>query len=49
MPSEIMRIVIGEEVLRETCLEIKKRYEIKFIEIGADEDRVHFIIQSVPM
>ena len=26
-----------------------KRYEIEFIEIGADQDHVHFLIQSVPM
>ena len=38
-----------DEVLREVCLEIEKRYEIKFIEIGTDKDHVHFLIQSVPM
>ncbi len=27
----------------------KKRYEIKFVEIGTDKDHVHFLIQSVPM
>ena len=25
------------------------RYEIHFVEIGADEDHVHFLTQSVPM
>jgi putative transposase len=38
-----------DEVLKNTCLEIEKRYEIKFIEIGTDKDHVHFLIQSVPM
>ena len=38
-----------DEVLKETCLEISKRYEIVFIEIGTDQDHVHFLIQSVPM
>jgi REP element-mobilizing transposase RayT len=38
-----------DEVLKDTCLEIEKRYEIKFIEIGTDKDHVHFLIQSVPM
>jgi len=38
-----------DEVLKTTCLEIEKRYEIKFIEIGTDKDHVHFLIQSVPM
>ena len=36
-------------VIRETCLEIEKRYEVRFIEIGTDKDHVHFLIQSVPM
>ena len=30
-------------------MEIAKRYEISFIEIGADKDHVHFLVQSVPM
>ena len=34
---------------REVCLEIEKRYEIKFLEIELDENHVHFLIQSVPM
>lgn len=29
--------------------EIEKRYEIRFLEIGTDDDHVHFLIQSVPM
>ena len=29
-------------------LEIEKRYELKFLEIGTDEDHVHFLVQSVP-
>jgi len=27
---------------------IGERYEINFIEIGMDEDHVHFLVQSVP-
>jgi putative transposase len=38
-----------DEKLKEICLEIAKRYEIEFIEIGTDKDHVHFLIQSVPM
>ena len=34
--------------LKEVCLEIAKRYEIEFLEIGTDKDHVHFLIQSVP-
>jgi REP element-mobilizing transposase RayT len=35
--------------LKATCLEITRRYEIIFLEIGTDQDHVHFLIQSVPM
>ena len=35
-------------LLQATCLEIAKRYEIYFLEIGTDKDHVHFLIQSVP-
>jgi len=43
--------VFTEEVdliLKEVCLEIAKRYEIVFIEIGVEKDHVHFLLQSVP-
>ena len=36
-------------VIRETCLEIAKRYELHFLEIGTDNDHMHFLIQSVPV
>ncbi|MBA4377047.1 MAG: IS200/IS605 family transposase [Anaerolinea sp.] len=51
-PAKYRKVVFGDEVdevLKITCLEIEKRYEIKFIEIGTDGDHVHFLIQSVPM
>lgn len=38
-----------DEILKEICMEIEKRYEIKFLEIGTDKNHVHFLIQSVPM
>ena len=49
--AKYRRLVITEEVdmvLRNTCMEISKRYEIRFLEIGAEGDHVHFLIQSVP-
>ena len=49
-PAKYRIIVFGKEVekvLRETCLEIEKRYEIKFIGIGAGRDHMHFLVQSV--
>ena len=30
-------------------MEISKRYEMTFVEIGTDQDHVHFLVQSVPM
>jgi len=51
-PAKYRRVVLSkkvDEVLKEVCLEIEKRFEIKFIEIGTDKDHVHFSIQSVPM
>ena len=35
--------------LVEVCKNIENRFEIFFMEIGADENHVHFLIQSVPM
>ena len=29
------------------CIEIEKRYEIDFLEIGTAKDYVHFLVQSV--
>ena len=49
--AKYRRLVITDEVdqvLREICIEIEKRYEIRFLEIGAEGDHVHFLIQSVP-
>lgn len=51
-PAKYRKVVFDQEVekeLKDTCMEIEKRYEIKFIEIGTDKDHVHFLIQSVPM
>ncbi len=50
-PAKYRRVVFDEnvdEVLKDVCLDIAKRYQIEFIEIGTDKDHVHFLIQSVP-
>ena len=50
-PAKYRRVVFSKEVdetLKDICLEISKRYEIHFLEIGVDQDNVHFLIQSVP-
>jgi putative transposase len=35
-------------VVKDICLDIEERYQVKFLEIGTDEDHVHFLVQSVP-
>ena len=50
-PTKYRRVVIDEgvdQVIKETCIEIGKRYEVNFLEIGTDKDHVHFLVQSVP-
>ena len=51
LPAKYRRVVFDEEVdavLKETCLAIAERYQVKFLEIGTDQDHVHFLVQSVP-
>jgi len=49
-PAKYRKVVFSKEVdneIRNICLEIGKRYEMVFIEIGTDKNHVHFLIQSV--
>jgi len=51
-PSKYRRKIFSDEVektLKGVCEEISKRYEITFVEIGSDEDHVHFLVQGVPI
>ena len=51
-PIKYRRKVLNEEVsetLKNVCIELSSKYGIHFLEIGCDEDHVHFLIQSVPM
>ena len=51
-PAKYRRVVISEEVdkeLKNVCIEIESRYEIKFLEIGTEKDYVHFLVQAVPI
>ena len=34
--------------IKEICLDIEKRYYIKFETVGFDENHVHFMLQSAP-
>jgi putative transposase len=50
-PAKYRRAIFTGEVdekLKEICAEIAIRYEIEFLEIGTDQDHVHFLVQSVP-
>ena len=50
-PAKYRRAVftpVVDEKLKEICEEIALRYEIEFVEIGTDQDHVHFLVQSVP-
>lgn len=50
-PAKYRRVVFSkavDEELKQICLEIAKRYEVHFLEIGTDQDHVHFLLQSVP-
>ena len=51
-PARYRQEVFTSEVattLKEICEEIEQCYEICYIEIGTDEDHVHFLIQTVPV
>src|SRR3989304_6253903 len=50
-PAKYRRVVFDAQVdtvLKEVCLGIEARYQVKFLEIGTDKDHVHFLVQSVP-
>lgn len=50
-PAKYRRAVFddhADKVVKEVCLDIEKRYQLKFLEIGTDKDHVHFLVQSVP-
>jgi putative transposase len=50
-PTKYRRVVIDDFVdktINDICLEIEKRYQIHFLEIGTDKDHMHLLVQSVP-
>ncbi len=50
-PTKYRRVVFKsavDETLKNICLEIEKRYDVKFLEIGIDKNHVHFLLQSIP-
>ena len=50
-PVKYRKKIIEDHIsnfIKDICIEISDRYEIQFVEIGTDEDHVHFLVQSVP-
>lgn len=50
-PAKYRRKIYTADVtasLIRICFEITERYEIEFLEIGADDNHVHFLIQGIP-
>ena len=50
-PAKYRRVIFDEDVdtvLRDVCVTMENFYQIKYIEIGADRDHVHFLVRSVP-
>ena len=51
-PAKYRKKIFTEEVenyFKQICRQISLGYEIYFVEIGAEEDHLHFLTQSVPM
>lgn len=49
--AKYRRVIFSNEVdlsLKQVCIDLSLRYEIYFLEIGTDDDHVHFLIQAVP-
>ena len=50
-PAKYRKVIFSKDVdneIKNICLEIGKRFDMVFIEIGTDRNHVHFLIQSVP-
>ncbi len=50
LPAKYRQTVLDTNVdqgLKEICLEIEKRYQLKFLEIGTDNEHVHLLVQSI--
>lgn len=50
LPTKYRRVVSVEveEIIKETGIKISERYELIFLEIGADKNHVYFLVQSAP-
>ena len=51
-PTKYRRKVFTQEVeesFKEICVGIEKRYELRFVEIGLEENHVHLLVQGIQM
>ena len=51
LPAKYRRHVFSDRVFKtmlDVCIKIEEAYELWFLEIGNDEDHVHFMVQWVP-
>lgn len=50
-PAKYRRKVFTSEVEaspKKICLGIEERYELRFVDIGLEEDHVHLLVQGIP-
>lgn len=50
-PVKYRRSVLVPEVektLKDICIDIAECYEMNFVEIGADDNHIHFLVQGIP-
>ena len=50
-PAKYRRAIFDatvDKVLKDVCLDLEQRYQLKFLEIGTDKNHVHFLVQAVP-
>ena len=51
-PAKYKRVFFDEQVdavLKDVCLGVVERYQVKFLETGTDKGHIHFLVQSVPI
>jgi len=51
LPVKYRRGLISQDLgesIKSISMELSDRYEIHFVEIGTDEDHVHYLVQSIP-
>lgn len=50
-PAKYRRVVFDNQVdtvVKDICKDLENRYQIKFLEIGMDNDHIYFLVRSIP-